>query len=151
MKIILDFDVYYQNGADSATVQKYFGSQYKSNDLSTIGFGLGVQRDLHFLHYFQFSPFASLNYNIISYADTNLNKKAEATLGKDWGKTISLKAGADLGINLTHNFKLVLSGYANTLSKNPSWNLPIPVKATDEQSNRIKKGLMVNVKLRYDI
>ncbi len=154
LRLILDFDFYYQTGADTATVQKYFGPQYKSNDLTTLGFGLGVQRDLHFLHYFQFSPFASLNYNIITYADTNLNKKAEATLGKDWGKTISLKAGADLGINLTHNFKLVFSGYANTLSKNPSWNLPIlgkATKATDEQSNRIKMGLMVNVKLRYDI
>lgn len=151
LRIMLDFDFYYQTGADSATVQKYFGPQYKSNDLSTLGFGLGVQRDFHFLHYFQFSPFASLNYNIISYADTNLNKKAEAVLGKDWGKTISLKAGADLGINLTHNFKLVFSGYANTLSKNPSWNFPIQGKATDEQSNRIKMGLMVNVKLRYDI
>jgi len=151
LRIILDFDFYYQKGADSTKVQQYFGSRYKSNDLSTLGFGLGVQRDFHFLHYFQFSPFATLNYNIISYADTNLNKKANATLGKDWGKTISLKAGADLGINLTHNFKLVFSGYANTLSKNPSWNLPIQGKTTDEQSNRIKMGLMVNVKLRYDI
>lgn len=151
LRLVLDFDFYYQTGADSNTVQIYFGPRYKSNDITTLGFGLGVQRDLHFLHHFQFSPFATLNYNIITYADTNLNKRAEATLGKDWGKTISLKAGADLGINFTHNFKLVVSGYANTLSKNPSWNLPIQGKATDAQSNRIKMGLMVNVKLRYDI
>ena len=79
-------------------------------------------------------------------------KKIKENSGlKGAGKTISLKAGADLGINLTHNFKLVVSGYANTLSKNPSWNFPVQGKATDEQSNRIKMGLMVNVKLRYDI
>ena len=154
LRIFIDFDVYHQKGADSSTVQKYFGSNYKSNDLATIGAGLGVQRDFHFLHHFQFSPFASVNFNNISYSDTNLNKRANAVLGKDWGVTFSFKAGADLGINLTHNFKLVFSGYANTLSKNPSWNLPIlgkAPKATDEQSNRIKMGLMVNVKLRYDI
>jgi hypothetical protein len=154
LRIFIDFDVYHQKGADSSTVQKYFGPNYKNNNLSTIGAGLGVQKDFHFLHHFQFSPFASVNFNNITYSDTNLNNRAKTVLGKDWGKTFSFKAGADLGINLTHNFKLVCSGYANTLSKNPSWNLPILGKATkptDEQSNRIKMGLMVNVKLRYDI
>jgi hypothetical protein len=151
LRIFIDFDVYHQKGADSSTVQKYFGSNYKNNNLSAIGAGLGVQRDFHFLHHFQFSPFASINFNNITYSDTNLNKRAKTVLGKDWGKTFSFKAGADLGINLTHNFKLVFSGYANTLSKNPSWNIDRAGKATDEQSNRIKMGLMVNVKLRYDI
>jgi len=152
VRIFADFDVYSNPGTDSLiAIQKYFGDVVKSNKMNAIGFGLGAQRDLHFLHYFQFSPFASLNYNIVTYSDSALNSLAEANLGKEWGRNISLKAGAELGVNLYHNFKFVVSGFANTLFKNPDWELTSKGKASESVSNRIKPGLMLNVKLRYDL
>lgn len=88
----------------------------KNNEMEVHEFSMGFRKDLHFGRILQFSPYVGLDLFLVGYLDSNLNSSAIYNLKVETDdpyhtkiRGLSVLFGADFGVNLTQNFKVILS------------------------------------------
>lgn len=138
-----------------------------SNEISNNEIALGFRKDFYLAPQIQLSPYLGYQLGLMEYLDSNLNSMAVNTLDISTDDPYNAKIsysgfalGTDLGINLAHNFKLILS--LNYMPKryfdiNPKMRYldsrgapTIPGKSSEPYYNKFDAKLLTNVGFRLD-
>ena len=87
-----------------------------SNELTVSEIALGIRKDIYLFPQVQLSPYIGYHLGLMEYTDSNVNSSAVYNLNistdDPYHEKITysgLSFGTDLGINLAHNFKFILS------------------------------------------